>query len=151
MEDANDVDIDNDFDDDDTWREQALGALEDGGRGLRTRRGESQAIPQAGSELSECSKETIDVEKSRWSQAILPAGSELVWLGLGFWKKKIKKKKLENCQNVRELVKHQNVLLIVEHSGVTSLIKKKVEDSNGQKTWTPTTAHASRDLGEVRT
>ena len=92
-EDANDVDIDNDFDDDDdiddfddddTWREQALGALEDGGRGLHTRRGGSQAIPQA--------------------------GSELVGLGLGFWKKKIKKKNwriLENCQNVRELVKHR--------------------------------------------
>ena len=112
MEDANDVDIDNDFDDDDTWREQALGALEDGGRGLRTRRGESQAIPQAGSELSECQKigfeETFKEEKSIWGKAVLPAGSELVWLGLGFWKKKWRRKNwriLENCQNVRELVK----------------------------------------------
>ena len=61
-EDANDVDIDDyfddfdDFNDDDTWREQALGALEDGGRGLRTRRGGSQAILPAGLELSECQK-----------------------------------------------------------------------------------------------
>ena len=117
-EDANDVDIDDyfddfdDFNDDDTWREQALGALEDGGRGLRTRRGESQAIPQAESELSESQKigfeETFKEKKSIWSKAILPAGSELVWLVLGFWKKKIKKKNwriLENCQNVRELVR----------------------------------------------
>ena len=74
-DDANDVDIDNDFDDDDTWREQALGALEDGGRGLRTRREVSQVIPQAGSELSECFKETLEEEKSRWSKkAILQAG-----------------------------------------------------------------------------
>ena len=80
-EDANDVDIDDyfddfdDFNDDDTWREQALGALEDGGRELRTRRGESQAVPQAGSELSECFKETLEEEKSRWSKiAILQAG-----------------------------------------------------------------------------
>ena len=74
-------------------------------------------------------------------------GISLTWFGI-LEEKNEEEKTGEFWRTVRMW---ENWLNIEQHSGVKSLIKKKVEESNGQKTWTPTTAHASRDLGEVRT